>query len=145
MGSVNPSKEAFRAMVDSDRQLGPIHMINLIRYRERADYPEDHPYAALNLSGVEAYRRYGEEAAPAFEAVGGVQVWAGRPDLLLTGPTEERWDAAFIAQYPNVQAFLDMLRRPDYQQAVINRNAAVEDSRLIRSLPLAPGKGFNPA
>jgi uncharacterized protein (DUF1330 family) len=145
MGSVNPSKEAFRAMVDSDRQLGPIHMINLIRYRERADYPEGHPYAALNLTGAEAYRRYGEEAAPAFEAVGGVQVWAGRPDLVLTGPTEERWDAAFIAQYPNVQAFLDMLRRPDYQQAVINRNAAVEDSRLIRSLPLAPGKGFNPA
>jgi uncharacterized protein (DUF1330 family) len=117
-------------------------MINLIRYRSIAAYPADHPRAGEALSGRDAYRLYGAEAAPAFEAVGGRQIWAGGPDLVLTGPADERWDAAFIAEYPNVQAFLDMLRRPDYQLAVVHRTAAVEDSRLIRSLPRTAGRGF---
>ena len=143
MGHVNPGKEAFRAMVDSPREAGPIHMINLIRYRAAAAYPAGHPYAAEGLTGEEAYRRYGAESEAAFQRVGGRLVWSGRPDLMLTGPVEEAWDAAFIAEYPNVQAFLDMLRAPDYQAAVVNRTAAVEDSRLIRSVPKAPGQGFS--
>jgi uncharacterized protein (DUF1330 family) len=145
MGAVNPSKDQFRAMVDSPRDMGPIQMINLIRYRERAVYPEGHPYAAETVSGEEAYRRYGLEAAPAFERVGGRQIWVGRPTLVLTGPADEEWHAAFIAEYPTVQAFLDMLRAQDYQAAVVNRTAAVEDSRLIRCLPASAGRGFTQA
>jgi hypothetical protein len=35
-----------------------------------------------------------------------------------------------------------MIRDPEYKEHVKHRQAAVEDSRLIRFLPLVPGAGF---
>ena len=58
------------------------------------------------------------------------------------GPTDERWDLAFIAQYPDAGAFFAMVTDPDYREWVKHRTAAVEDSRLIRLSPLTPGEGF---
>ena len=63
-------------------------------------------------------------------------------DFMLIGPDSERWDYAFIAEYPNAEAFIGMLRDPVYREAVKHRSAAVADSRLIRLSPLAPGAGF---
>ncbi|MCB1545917.1 MAG: DUF1330 domain-containing protein, partial [Rhodoblastus sp.] len=54
----------------------------------------------------------------------------------------EQWDIAFIAEYPSVQAFVAMLRDPVYREAVKHRQAAVEDSRLLRLAPAAAGKEF---
>ena len=50
----------------------------------------------------------------------------------MIGPRDEAWDIAFIARYPTGAAFLEMLRDPEYQQAVVHRQAAVSNSRLIR-------------
>jgi hypothetical protein len=61
---------------------------------------------------------------------------------VLTGPSDERWDLAFIAEYPNAGAFLAMVTNPGYREHVKHRQAAVADSRLIRFSPFAPGKGF---
>jgi hypothetical protein len=61
---------------------------------------------------------------------------------MLIGPQAERWDKCFIAEYPSVAAFVEMIRDPVYREAVKHRQAAVEDSRLIRLAPLPPGKGF---
>jgi uncharacterized protein (DUF1330 family) len=141
-GYVNPGKTQFRALVDAKRDEGPIFMINLLRFRERAAYPPGHKREKENLTGREAYRLYGEESEAVFTRLGGRQVWAGDPKLVVTGPEDEHWDLAFIAEYPTVQAFLDMLADPAYREAVVNRTAAVADSRLIRCLGLAPAKGF---
>jgi len=62
--------------------------------------------------------------------------------LMLIGPSHERWDHCFIAEYPSVAAFVEMIRDPVYREAVKHRQAAVEDSRLIRLKPLVPGKTF---
>lgn len=129
---------AMKALPDD----GPIQMINLIRLRERAIYPAEHPKAALGLSGWDAYRAYGRESAEAYQRVGGRQVWVGRPDLVAIGPEDEHWDIAFIAQYPDLEALRTMQLAPDYQMAVQNRTAAVLDSRLIRCAPLPLGTGF---
>ncbi len=61
---------------------------------------------------------------------------------MLIGPEAERWDLCFIAAYPDVAAFVTMLRDPVYREAVKHRQAAVEDSRLIRLQPGAAGVGF---
>ena len=58
---------------------------------------------------------------------------------MLIGPAEERWDLAFIAEYPGVAAFVAMIRDPVYREAVKHRQAAVEDLRLIRLKPGAAG------
>ncbi len=67
--------------------------------------------------------------------------WAA-PELTLIGPTDEQWDLAFIARYETAERFLAMVRDPEYQLAVIHRQAAVADSRLIRCQPRVAGAGF---
>ncbi|WP_245605418.1 DUF1330 domain-containing protein [Roseicyclus elongatus] len=61
---------------------------------------------------------------------------------MLIGPEEDLWDLAFSAEYPSVDAFVSMLRDPDYRKAVRHRQAAVADSRLIRMAPGTPGGAF---
>jgi hypothetical protein len=72
-------------------------------------------------------------------------VWLGQPEAVVTGPLDERWDIAFIARYPTAGAFLEMITDPVYREAVKHRQAAVEDSRLIRMAPLKPGAVFGEA
>jgi uncharacterized protein (DUF1330 family) len=47
------------------------------------------------------------------------------------GPEGEQWDDVLLVQYPSRRAFLTMVGRADYQQAVVHRRAALADSRLI--------------
>jgi uncharacterized protein (DUF1330 family) len=135
-GHIDPTKERFAAFKALTRD-GPIHMLNLVRLRERAVYPDGRAW-----SGAEAYAAYGRESGPVFRALGGRIVWRGRFELVLIGPADERWDHCFIAEYPSGQAFVAMLRDPTYREAVKHRQAAVADSRLIRLAPGEVGEGF---
>ena len=136
MGHIDPTKEVFAQFRDSARP-GPIHMLNLVRLRTEAAYSD-----GRKASGAEAYAAYGRESGPVFERLGGKIIWQGKFELMLIGPQSERWDHCFIAQYPSVQAFVDMVRDPVYREAVKHRQAAVEDSRLIRCAPAKIGRGF---
>ena len=49
----------------------------------------------------------------------------------------------FVARYPTAGAFLEMVTDPDYRIAVTHRQAAVEDSRLIRTGESDRGEGFS--
>ncbi len=126
MGFIDPTKETFAEFRNNDRP-GPIDMLNLVRLRERAAYPD-----GREATGAEAYEAYGRESGPVFKRLGGRIVWRGAFELMLIGPAQERWDHCFIARYPSVAAFVEMIRDPVYREAVKHRQAAVEDSRLIR-------------
>lgn len=138
---IDPSRAQFDAFKSLPRD-APIAMLNLVRYREHAAYPDGHDCAALGLTGAEAYARYGAESGPIFRRVGGSVIWSGVPQLMLTGPADEAWDTAFIALYPAAHAFLEMVTDPAYRVAVIHRQAAVATSRLIRCAPREAGAGF---
>lgn len=140
-GAIDPTRAQFDAFKALPRDQ-PIHMLNLIRLKPLADYPPDHPDHGKGLSGLDAYRAYGRTSAEVFARVGGRQIWVGRPDGVVTGPADERWDLAFIAHYPSAGAFLAMVTDPGYREHVKHRQAAVADSRLIRMAPLEPGEGF---
>lgn len=133
---INPSRERFAAFRDLPDD-GPIHMLNLVRLRERAAYED-----GREASGAEAYRAYAKESGPIFSRLGGRQFWIGKFELTLIGPADEVWDLVFIAEYPNAAAFVAMIRDPAYQEAAKHRTAAVADSRLIRLKPLQSGAGF---
>ena len=135
-GHIDPTKETFAEFRDSDRP-GPIHMLNLVRLHAQAKYPD-----GRKATGAEAYEAYGRESGPVFIRLGGTVVWQGSFELMLIGPREEHWHHCFIAQYPSVNAFVEMIRDPVYREAVQHRTAAVSDSRLIRLAPLEPGEGF---
>src|SRR5689334_23477695 len=103
MGHIDPTKEIFAQFRENDRP-GPIHMLNLVRLRQHAAYPD-----GRKASGAEAYAAYGRESGPVFEWLGGRIVWQGRFELILCGPAEERWDHCFIAEYASVAAFAVMI------------------------------------
>ena len=136
---IDPTKEQFARFRELDRS-GPIHMLNLVRLRDQANYPDGRV-----VSGADAYRAYARESGEVFRRLGGRQHWIGRFELTLIGPSDERWDRVFIAEYPSVAAFVAMIRDPVYREAVKHRQAAVEDSRLIRLQPLSPGADFGEA
>lgn len=135
-GYVDPTKETFAAFRGNDRA-GPIHMLNLVRFKETATYED-----GRKATGAEAYAAYGRDSFPVFSRLGGRIVWRGHFELMLIGPAEERWDECFIAEYPSVAAFVEMIRDPVYREAVKHRQAAVSDSRLIRLMPAPAGSGF---
>ena len=138
---IDPSPANFQAFKDLPRD-EPIHMLNLLLYRDKAEYPEGHEHAGKGWSGRRAYEEYGKTSGPIFAGVGGSIVWRGAFQTMVTGPDIREWHDGFVAQYPNSAAFFEMIKNPDYQRAVVNRTAALVDSRLIRFKPGEVGGGF---
>ena len=134
---IDPSRENFEAFKALPRDR-PIHMLNLLLYRDEAAYPEGHEHAGKGWSGRCAYEEYGRTSGPIFTRVGGSIVWRGTFETMVTGPSDRRWHDGFVASYPNSGAFFEMIKDPAYQQAVVNRTAALLDSRLVR---FEPGEG----
>lgn len=133
---IDPDRESF-AGFKALRRDGVIHMLNLVKLNQVATYED-----GTTTTGAEAYAAYGRESLPIFEALGGRIVWSGSFDFTLIGPQDEDWDICFIAEYPSAEAFIGIIRNQDYQKAVKHRQAAVKTSRLIRTRPRDPGKGF---
>jgi len=138
---VDPTREAFRTFRSLPSR-GPIHMLNLVRLWETARYPAGHTLHGQSLTGLEAYQSYGRESRAIFTDVGGRIAYSAEFEYTLIGPDSEHWDIVFIAEYPSGEAFVSMVKNPDYQKAVIHRQAAVRDSRLVRLSPKLAGDGF---
>jgi uncharacterized protein (DUF1330 family) len=106
-------------------------MVNLLKFKERADYSAERPEAAERLSGVEAYMRYGAVAQECVAEVGGSIVWGGLQSLVLVGGTDQEWDQVVCVRYPSRQAFLKMIAQPRYLAATYHRSAGLERTALL--------------
>ena len=126
LNNVDPTRAQFDQFKGLPRDI-PMMMLNLIKFRAQAVYPNGE-----TVTGAEAYKNYERESLPIFLRVGGEIIWRGKPEGVLIGPLEERWDIAFIARYPTAGSFMEMLTDEHYKLAVVNRQVAVDDSRLIR-------------
>ncbi|MBI2802983.1 MAG: DUF1330 domain-containing protein [Gammaproteobacteria bacterium] len=118
--------QAFDALPDDGK---PVSMLNLLRYRERAEYvghPEQPP-----CSGREAYTRYAELAFPIVSAVGARPIFIGTCIAHVVAPPSERWDDLLLVEYPTRRAFVDALTSKEYRAISFHRTAALQDSRLI--------------
>ena len=130
-GYVDPSRENWQVFKDLPRDR-PIHMLNLIKFRALAEYPEGHPYRGKGLSGREAYAIYAEGFQRLVAGDGAAMVWQAPMECVVTGPPGE-WDEAFVMGYPDSAAFMKMVNNEEYIRDVVpHRTAAVADSRLIR-------------
>ena len=111
---------------------GSVVMLNLLRFREVADYsasPELAP--AAPISGESAYRKYMAHTLPHLEKSGGALLFYGRGGHFLIGPADERWDAAMLVRQRDVAAFLAFASNAEYLAGLGHRTAALEDSRLL--------------
>jgi len=138
MPSIEPSTEKLQKLVAEATDESPIVMINLLRYRNRAEYPQGSDETPC--SGEEAYQRYGARVVPMVGEVGGKILWRGSVKHVVIGPAGEEWDEALLVHYPSRRAFLTMVSRPDYLRAAVHRSAALADSRLIATATV--GSGF---
>jgi len=137
--SIEPSPERIESFVTCDEPGAPLIMINLLRYRERARYPDG--FEAEPCTGREAYERYGAVAAQRVAAAGGRLLWMGRVSASVIAPDGEEWDDAILVEYPSREAFLKMIADPAYQAAAPHRTAALADSRLLASHTAMGGLG----
>lgn len=135
---LHPTQDQFRRLMGQDIG-GPVTMLNLLRFREQADYT-DHPELAPDepITGEEAYAAYGAAVSPLLEAAGGEPVFAGTGGPALIGPHDEHWDLVLLVRYPDLEAFGDMTSSPAYVAVMGHRDAALADSRLV---PLPAPRG----
>ncbi|MEM7157546.1 MAG: DUF1330 domain-containing protein [Myxococcota bacterium] len=125
----DPTADSFRALKEDTPADTPIVMLNLLRFREQAQYPSGSEHAPC--SGAQAYARYGAHALPAVKAAGGEVVFRGRAVAFPVALPGERWDEVLLVRYPSIAAFFGMVMAPDYQAESIHRTAALLDARLI--------------
>ena len=128
-GHIDLVKEQFFALRESQHQ-GTVHFLNLIQLRAQADYAD-----GRKASGVEAYQTYGRMSEPVLARVGAKIAWEGHFETMLIGPATEHWDLCFVAEYPSISAFVEVIRDPVYREAAVHRKAAAVDSRLIAMKP----------
>lgn len=112
---------------------GPFVMVNLLRFKERAEYPDG---SEPELSGREAYARYGAAVQACLAAVGGKSLFAGAVTDLLLGEVEELWDMVALAQYPSRAAMMTMVQSPEYQAIEKHRVAGLAGQLNIRTKAL---------
>jgi hypothetical protein len=118
---------AALASVPSD---GGLVALNLNRYRARAHYPAGTPDA--DVSGREAYLRYGMVALPAILSTGGKILWAADAREIVIGCDHERYDEVVAVWYPSRAAFLRLEEFPGYREALeLHRRAAIEQAALL--------------
>ena len=129
MQTIQPTREQLRAFAEQPDDGAPIVMLNLLRYRERADYSQ-HP-EQVPCSGREAFKRYAKHSIACIEGVGGKVLFIGAALDTVIGPETEHWDEIFLVRYPSRRAFLDMIASADYLAISFHRGAALHDSRLI--------------
>ncbi|MBI3678007.1 MAG: DUF1330 domain-containing protein [Proteobacteria bacterium] len=119
-----PPHALNEALVKSLPDKGPVVMVNLVRFRERA--------ADGNGSGYDAYLRYSQATMPLIKARGGTVLWAGNAEAVSFGDLKgARWDYVVLVRYPSRAAFLDMMTSDDYATANIHRENSVEDHVII--------------
>lgn len=129
MATIDPSRESFRQLFVNTAPDQPVVMLNLLRFRDEAQYPLEHPEPAC--SGREAYARYADNALKSVAAAGGRVLWQGRVRHALVAPADEPWDAMLLVEYPSAAAFMDMVRSPAYQAFTHHRTAALAEARLL--------------
>ena len=133
-----PSQSAGRLFVQRGME-GPIVMLNLLRFRDVADYsatPELAP--AARISGAEAFDRYIQHTLPFLRESGGYVEFLGVGGPFLIGPEDERWDMAMLVRQSSIASFLAFASHDAYLAGLGHRTAALEDSRLLplTELPL---------
>ncbi len=137
---IEPQLEDLLAFLQAPVET-PLVMINLLKYREHAEYPPD--FDAEPCSGREAYGRYGLVAMEKLATVGASIVWVGGVDGCVIAPKDDAWDDVAVVQYPSRKAMLEMISMPDYQAATVHRTAGLENTRLIATTTVTGG--FTPA
>ncbi len=108
---------------------GPIVMLNLNRYRDVPVYADGRDVSGR--SGRDVYRDYGMVAVRALAEVGAQILWSTEAFPPLAGCEHDAWDEVVAVWYPSRATFLAMVQLPWYAEALVHRDAALEEAVLL--------------
>lgn len=114
---------------------GPFVMVNLLKFRPKAQYADG---SEPELSGIEAYNRYGAVVRKLVKGLGGRIRYSGAVTDLMIGEVEELWDMVALAEHPSLAAFRDMAMSPEMQAIEHHRKAGLAGQINIKTKP-SPG------
>lgn len=110
---------------------GPIFMVNLLKFKPRAEYADGR---ATELTGREAYMIYGRAVMELLPKFGGRGVFAADVSFLALGQVEELWDEIAIASYPNRRAMVDMSMSDEWREMSVHRDAGLAGQLNIETV-----------
>jgi len=121
---------AMRLATTPEADDGPVWMVNLMKYREVADYGDG---AESGVSGREADDIYAPLGPLA--AVGAKVVFVADVDTQLFGEPPV-WDRIGVVKYPSGRAFIEMQSRPDFVEKHVHKDAGMEQTIVIGCHPI---------
>ena len=138
-GELNP-EQVERMVAEPTR--GPFYMLNLIRYREFAEYSDGRE---TNLTGREANAIY--SPTDFLAAIGAGIVFYAPVDNQIDG-RDVIWEEIAIVEYPCPAGFLAMVADPEFQARAVHKDAGVENTIVmvtyLQPSPVPPGFEFPP-
>lgn len=107
---------------------GPIWMVNLMAYKDEADYAGE----TRGITGREADDRY----APidVLRDIGAKPVFVGDVSDQLIGLP--RWDRVGVVRYPTRRSFIEMQARPDFQERHVHKEAGMSQTIVVGCTPI---------
>ena len=125
------TQEAGEALFKRNIQ-GEIVMVNLLRFRQVADYSANPELAQTEkISGVDAFQKYIDHTLPILRKTGGDITFLGEGGHFLIGPQDERWDFVMLIRQNSLADFMSFSSNQEYLKGLGHRTAAIEDSRLL--------------
>jgi uncharacterized protein (DUF1330 family) len=123
-----PTRERIGELM-GDTTPDPIVMLNLLKFRARAEYPDGRK---SDLTGRQAYNLYGEAMRKVVEREGGKFIFAAEIKSLVIGTVEDMWDIAALVEYPSSAAFARIASSPEVAEIGVHRAAGLAGQLLIR-------------
>ncbi|MEO0495618.1 MAG: hypothetical protein AAF081_19595 [Actinomycetota bacterium] len=99
------------------------HMVNLIRFRDTAEYPDGRD---TDLTGREADAIYGEFMSTTMLPTTGAEIVYSA-----SVPATESFDTVAIVRYPSRAAFQAMIDDPQFQEMSIHKQAGVAETIVL--------------
>lgn len=122
--------EQFKELMQPGPE-GPIYMVNLLKFKEKAEYEDGRE---TDLTGREAYTLYGRAVAKIITTYGGKVVFAADVTFLSLGEVEELWDDVAIAMYPKRAKLVEMFQSKEWQEAAVHRRAGLKGQLNIETV-----------
>jgi hypothetical protein len=126
-GTVDRDYAALLAGSDDD---GPVWMVNLMSYRDVADYDDGRESSITGREADDLYAPLGELAA-----VGAEIVFLGEVEAQLLGDAP-RWDRVAVVCYPTRRAFIDLQLQPGYEERHVHKDAGMAATIIIAGVPI---------
>ena len=119
--SVYPTQAQMAGFAEPGPE-GPIYMVNLLKFKDKAEYEDGRE---TDLTGREAYMLYGAGVSELLKQVGGGGMFSARVERLMLGEVEELWDMVAIAVYPSRAAMAEMMQLPEMAEIGKHRAAGL--------------------